>query len=85
LSTTIALPSTCLLSSSFGEFDLSEVIFQSRGGSLEPEIRQRRQHRPLTRNRIGQYHVESRDTVAGNDQKLPIADGIDIAHLTFVN
>jgi hypothetical protein len=51
----------------------------------EPEIRHLVQHPSLVRDGIGQHHVESRQAVAGDDQHLVGAHGIDVAHLALAD
>ncbi len=47
---------------------------------LEPKCRDLRKHLSLTRNRIGQNAIESRDAIRG-DEEQTISEIVDISHL----
>jgi hypothetical protein len=47
----------------------------------KPEIRHRRQHRPLLGDGVGQDDVEGGKAVGGDDEQAVGIDGVDIAHL----
>jgi len=50
----------------------------------EPEVRDGIEHAALVGNRIGQHHIERRQPVGGHDEKRRGVDGVDVAHLAFV-
>ena len=45
---------------------------------VKPEQRQRREHCALVRNRVGQYHIESRNAVGNHDQQF-VFDRINVS------
>jgi hypothetical protein len=58
-----------------------QMVGDDRSGAREPEARDLIEHAAFAGNGIGQYDIEGRQAIGGDDQQALRVERIDIAHL----